>query len=125
MTKSPLHTTENDRSAAFNTLWIGLLDTILVIATVFVPALEALQSIAVAIMSGTLIGLVFISLHDEFVQRLIGRSATIACAVVGVLALLEIELIRSYLEVSPVLGFALISLAFHLSLATMRLRGGI
>ena len=124
MPRSWVTTSESDRSFAFNALWLGLADTLFVIATVFLPALAGLQDIALAIMSGSLIGLVFIGLHDEFAQAVVGRAATFACVVAGVLGFLNAEPMNSYLGIPTVLSFALISLGFHLPLAVMRLRAG-
>ena len=124
MARSWATPSESDRSFAFNALWLGLADTLFVIATVFLPALADLQNIALMIMSGSLIGLVFIGLHDEFAQAVVGRAATFACAVAGLLAFLNAEPMNSYIGIPPVLSFALISLGFHVPLAVMRLRGG-
>ena len=113
---------ENDRNFAVNSLWIGFADTLLVLATQWLPFLADLERIAVAIMAGSLIGLLFIGRHDEFVQRMVGRAAVHACVVAGLIAFTKVMPIAKYIEIGPILTLALISLGFHVSLAWMRVR---
>ncbi|WP_108790795.1 hypothetical protein [Erythrobacter sp. Alg231-14] len=115
--------TGDDRSFALNMMWVGLPGSITLLAGQLFGIYDFVIALIGGITSGTLIGLIFVGKHDEYFQRMVGKSASWACAAAGLWLFASIAPITEEYVTNHVVGLGLIAATFHSVLAICRIRG--
>ena len=122
MKKRPL--TEGQRDWLVKALWLGVPASLLHLTGQFTAMPRPLDFLPGAVVAGLMIGGMFKTRHDEFIERQFARAAQIALAVAGIMMVAGMPLFGPLLVIDANVGLAVIAVTFNLAFAAQRLANG-
>lgn len=122
MSYNPKGRTQDDRTFAYNILWLGLPMSIILLVSMQIEALSFLTALAGGIVCGTLIGQAFAGRQDEVFRTEVAFAANFALAFAGLALLAQIMPFARDHEYDPRLMLSVMALIFHAALAYHRVR---
>jgi hypothetical protein len=122
MPYNPKGTTPDDRTFAYNAMWLGLPCSILLVLSMQIEAMSFLTPGVGGIVCGTLIGLIFAPLQDEVFRSEVAFAANFALSFAGVALIVQIAPFGRDWEYDPGLMLAIMALIFHVAIAYRRIR---
>lgn len=122
MPYNPKATTQDDRTFAYNAMWIGLPCSILLLASMQFEAMSFLTRGVGGFVCGTLIGLVFAGLQDEVFRSEVAFAANFALAFAGLVLFAQIMPLTRDHELDQDTMLATLALIFHAAISYRRIR---
>ena len=113
--------TERQRDWLLKALWIGVPASLLHLAAQFTGMPRPLDFLPGALVAGLMIGGIFRTRHDEFIERQFARAAQIALAVAGVMMVAGMPLFGPLLVIDADVGLAVMAVVFNLAFAAQPL----
>ncbi|GMN01520.1 hypothetical protein [Erythrobacter sp. MTPC3] len=114
---------EENRNFALQSMWVGFAAAWLLLAGKAFGFFDHVDAIGGGFASGSLIGLIFFSYQDEYMQRLIGKASAWSCAVVGLWLFASVVSFTSGYVQDHVFGLIIVAVTFQTSFAISRIRG--
>ena len=124
MAYDPKAITEDQRSYAYKTMWLGLPFSIVLLICMQFEALEFLSTLVGGFVSGTFIALAWAWSHDEFVRGQIAFASNCALSFAGVVLFLQLVPIARDYPIGAGQAIAIMAVIFHVALAYRRIRDG-
>jgi hypothetical protein len=122
MPYNPKAPTQDDRTFAYNALWLGLPLSIILLASMQFEALSIFTTLAGGFVCGTLIGQVFSGWQDEVYRAEVGFAANFALAFAGVVLFAQIVPWARDHELDQGTMLAIMALIFHAAIVYRRNR---
>lgn len=122
MPYNPKTPTQDDRSFAYNALWLGLPLSVLLLVSMQFEAFSFLTAVVGGFVCGTLIGQAFAGWQDEVYRTEVAFAANFALAFAGVALFVQIVPFTRDHDYDPGLMLAIMALIFHTAIAYRRLR---
>ena len=124
MAYDPKAITEDQRSYAYKTMWLGLPFSIVLLICMQFEALEFLSTLVGGFVSGTFIALAWAWSHDEFVREQLFFASSWALSFAGLALFVQIVPYGRDFDHDAGVILALMAVIFHAALAWRRWRDG-